>query len=423
MERTQPVASSASPRQLRDAGERGARPASSAAASNLDELAVPRAAVRLRERGASVVRVAGNQKAGHCSQREVRSAAAGRLPSRSRPHSARRAVRPPWARPRMRAPSGSSTMPGPSLPRASIRRVTVRERVAGCALTVSGYDTAYGHFSDELYAAIRQAAFGEDIGQNSWLTADELRTFCEWLGVDTSTELLEVASGSGGPALFTVETTGCRLFGVDLHDEGVAAANRAAQERGLADRARFVCVDARKTLPVDAGSFDAVICIDSINHMYERSAVLREWRRVLRPSGRVLFTDPITVTGLLRREEMILRGGAMGEFVFTPPGLDQRLLEEAGFAEIQVEDRTPNMAAVAGSWRFEQRAPAVRRSSTSARAMRRTPATRTSSKWWSGSPASAACRGSHSWHAARELPHLFFSPPPPPPPPPRSLWS
>ena len=110
--------------------------------------------------------------------------------------------------------------------------------------------SVYGGFADELYAAIRQAAFGEDIGQNSWLTADELRTFCEWLGVDTSTELLEVASGSGGPALFTVETTGCRLFGVDLHDEGVAAANRAAQERGLADRARFVCVDARKTLPV-----------------------------------------------------------------------------------------------------------------------------------------------------------------------------
>ena len=212
------------------------------------------------------------------------------------------------------------------------------------------YDTAYGHFSDELYRAIRLAAFGEDIGQNSWLTADELRTFCEWLGVDTSIELLEVASGSGGPALFTVETTGCRLFGVDSHDEGVAAANRAAEERGLADRARFVCVDARKTLPVDAGSFDAVICIDSINHMYERSAVLREWRRVLRPSGRVLFTDPITVTGLLRREEMILRGGAMGEFVFTPPGLDQRLLEEAGFADVRAEDVTENAARVAAAW-------------------------------------------------------------------------
>jgi hypothetical protein len=27
------------------------------------------------------------------------------------------------------------------------------------------YDTAYGHFSDELYAAIRQAAFGEDIAR------------------------------------------------------------------------------------------------------------------------------------------------------------------------------------------------------------------------------------------------------------------
>ena len=211
------------------------------------------------------------------------------------------------------------------------------------------YDTAYGHFSDELYAAIRQAAFGEDIGQNSWLTADELRTFCEWLGVDTSTELLEVASGSGGPALFTVETTAAGSS-VSTYTTKASRRNRAAQERGLADRARFVRVDARKTLPVDAGSFDAVICIDSINHMYERSAVLREWRRVLRPSGRVLFTDPITVTGLLRREEMILRGSGMGEFVFTPPGLDQRLLEEAGFADVRAEDVTENAARVAAAW-------------------------------------------------------------------------
>jgi hypothetical protein len=43
------------------------------------------------------------------------------------------------------------------------------------------YNTNYGHFQTELYAQIRQEAFGEDIGQNSWLTSDEQDRFFDWL--------------------------------------------------------------------------------------------------------------------------------------------------------------------------------------------------------------------------------------------------
>ena len=213
------------------------------------------------------------------------------------------------------------------------------------------YDSVYGGFADDVNAEIRAEAFGEEIGQNSWLTADEHRSFFHMLGLDESTEVLEVASGSGGPALFMVRETGCRVTGVDLHDDGVATANAAAATAGLAERARFMRVDARAGLPFDDGSFDALLSIDSINHMYERQAVLRDWQRVLRPGGRLLFTDPIVVSGMIRREEMVSRSGGMGEFVFTPPGLDEALLSAAGFEEIRVEDRTPNMAAVAGAWR------------------------------------------------------------------------
>jgi SAM-dependent methyltransferase len=212
------------------------------------------------------------------------------------------------------------------------------------------YDTTYGRFADKLYAEIRREAFGEDIGQSSWLTADEQRTFCTWLGVGASSNLLDVASGSGGPALFTAATTGCQVTGVDFHDAGVAAANDAAREQGLAERARFICADARGRLPFDDGSFDAVICVDSINHFYERAHVLREWHRLLEGGGRLLFTDPITVTGLLRREEMIVRSGAMGEFVFTPPALDERLIREAGFTDVGVNDVSDNPARVASAW-------------------------------------------------------------------------
>ena len=213
------------------------------------------------------------------------------------------------------------------------------------------YDKTYAGFADQLNETIRSEAFGEEIGQNSWLTADEQRSFFAWLELDAESDVLEVASGSGGPALFMARETGCRVTGVDVHDAGVAAANAAAAEKGLADRARFVRADAREPLPFDDGSFDALLCIDSINHMYERAQVLGEWHRVLRPGGRVLFTDPITLTGMIRRDEMLARSGSMGEFVFTAPGIDEALLRAAGFEEIRVEDVTPNMAAVAAAWR------------------------------------------------------------------------
>ena len=213
------------------------------------------------------------------------------------------------------------------------------------------FDAAYGHFADELYAEIRREAFGEDIGQTSWLTADEQRGFCDWLELDSSSELLEVASGSGGPALFTVEHTGCRLVGVDIHEAGVATANAAAAERGLAERASFLVVDARERLPFEDESFDAVICIDSINHLYDRAAVLADWFRVLRAGGRLLFTNAVTLTGLTRREELVARSSSMGDFVFTPAGLDERLVGEAGFGNIRVEDVSGNAARVAGAWR------------------------------------------------------------------------
>jgi hypothetical protein len=43
------------------------------------------------------------------------------------------------------------------------------------------YDANYENFQAELYAQIRQEAFGKDLGQNSWLTSDEQGRFLQWL--------------------------------------------------------------------------------------------------------------------------------------------------------------------------------------------------------------------------------------------------
>ena len=212
------------------------------------------------------------------------------------------------------------------------------------------YDTLYGTFAEDIQAAVRADAFGEEIGQNSWLTADEHRGFFELLGLNPSTNVLDVASGSGGPALFMARTTGCQVTGLELHQAAVDEANASAERASLVERVRFVQGDARERLPFDDATFEAVTCIDSMNHLYDRQQVLDEWHRVVRPGGRILFTDPITVTGLLRRDEVMTRSAGMGEFVFTPPGLDEVLIRAAGFTDVTIHDHTDNMAQVATNW-------------------------------------------------------------------------
>jgi 2-polyprenyl-3-methyl-5-hydroxy-6-metoxy-1,4-benzoquinol methylase len=210
--------------------------------------------------------------------------------------------------------------------------------------------SVYSDFADALRAQVRQEAFGEDIGQFGWLTADEYRDFFRRLDLREKDHVLDVACGSGGPALFMARTTGCRVTGVDINEAGIQTATATARERGQEASVDFRKVDAREQLRFDEAAFDAVVCIDAINHFYNRLDVLRDWNRVLKPGGRILFTDPIVVAGMITRDEMITRSGAMGLFVFTPLNINEGLIEEAGFTAPVVSDATANIAQVSRNW-------------------------------------------------------------------------
>jgi SAM-dependent methyltransferase len=208
------------------------------------------------------------------------------------------------------------------------------------------YSAQYEQFAAEVHASVRRAAFGEDIGQNSWLTAGELSGFVSKLELRRASRLLDIGCGSGGPALHLARETGCEVTGVDLYAEAVATASRQAREAGLEALARFVQADANQPLPLDDAGFDAILCVDAINHLSKRRAVFADWSRLLRPGGRLLFTDPLTVTGSLGSDEIASRT-SIGYGLFVPLGENERLLAGAGLAVLSVEDTTDTKAEVA----------------------------------------------------------------------------
>lgn len=214
---------------------------------------------------------------------------------------------------------------------------------------VAHYDASYGNFASDLFTNIRSKVFGEDIGQNGWLTAQEQDIFMSWLGLNKSSTFLDIACGSGGPTLRIVEKTGARGYGIDVHDQAIGTAKAQASKQGLSDRAEFKCVDASQSLPFDNGTFDGLICIDAVNHLPDRAKIFGEWSRILKPGGRLVFTDPITITGPLTNEEIRIRS-SIGFFLFMPLGMNEQLLAASGFEVKAVNDRTGNMAEMAQRW-------------------------------------------------------------------------
>ncbi len=206
----------------------------------------------------------------------------------------------------------------------------------------TGYEPSYAHFDSPLMRTLRQEAHGEDIGQHSWVSSDELRSDIRRLDVSAASRLLDLGCGPGGPLVFLIQACGCLGTGIDLSAAAIEAARRRAASAGVETKLTLLQADLDGSLPVPDASFDVAIALDVILHAADRLAVFGEIARVLKPAGRFLFTDAGVLTGPISSDEVAARS-AYGSIRLCPPGLNERALRESGFALLATEDRTASL--------------------------------------------------------------------------------
>jgi SAM-dependent methyltransferase len=209
------------------------------------------------------------------------------------------------------------------------------------------YETFYREFDSPLMRRVRRQAYGEDIGQNSWVSADEVLQDARLLGLSRESRLLDVGCGPCGPLTFLIARIGCTGMGVELSPSALEVGRRRARTLGIEASFAAQVADINEPLPFEAGSFDAVMAIDVLLHVRDRTQLYAGIARVLRPGGRCLVSDAGVITGAVTNEEILARS-PYGYSQFVVSGWNERLLEAAGLHLLETEDRTESVLRNAG---------------------------------------------------------------------------
>jgi SAM-dependent methyltransferase len=138
---------------------------------------------------------------------------------------------------------------------------------------------------DRALRAARTSAYapGEFVGQESFMTAGEIRALAAHAGIGPGVAVLDLCCGIAGPGRLLTRELACAYLGVDASPGAVAI----ARERAGGLSCRFAVA---RIPPLPSGPFDVVLLLETLLAFEDKDALVRAIAAALRPGGRFAFT-------------------------------------------------------------------------------------------------------------------------------------
>lgn len=134
-----------------------------------------------------------------------------------------------------------------------------------------------------------QDAPPEEVLPFSFITKSDLENACKALNLNSQSTFLDLACGTGGPGLWIAKKTSAKIIGIDHSLKAIEEAKKQVKEFGLEGNAEYNVGDA-ESIGLKTHCIDGVVSFDALWVPNDKIAVFREMKRIIRPTGILVFT-------------------------------------------------------------------------------------------------------------------------------------
>jgi len=184
--------------------------------------------------------------------------------------------------------------------------------------------------------------FPHDQDHYGGLSAND--ALAERAAIGKGTRVVDFCAGLGGPARYLAHRYGADVTGIELTPARVKGAGELTRLVGLQNSVRVIEGNVME-VPLPDASVDVVVSQEAFLHVPDKERTLAEAFRILKPDGRIAFTDWVAHRPLSDTDKKLMwQGMAVAEL--HNPQTYADLVKKVGFTVKSVEDLTTDWGII-----------------------------------------------------------------------------